>query len=376
MTAQETTVTRYSAVLFEDATIGAHVEEIVVREPRGNEVMVKMEASGLCHSDLHVVKGEWPFNYRIVLGHEGAGRVVAVGDTVDDLEIGQRVIINWYASCGHCAVCAKGQPYLCVSTSAIENSLPDGSTPITADDGGEIRPLLGVGTHAEYSLVTRAAVVPVSDEVPAGVAAVIGCAVTTGVGAVLNTAQVQAGESAVVIGTGGVGQSVIMGLKLVGAHPIIAVDLSQDRLDAAIEFGATHTFLGDDPDLVAKVVELTGGGADYAFDAIGHPSTSANLPNLIANGGAAVLVGMPAREAEVPFLTWYLVASNKRILGCNYGSSNPQVDFPKIVDLYLAGKLPLDLMIGESIPLSQYPEAILTLGGATGRRMIVDYSLH
>lgn len=367
--------TTYSAVLFRSPDEGPQIREVSTRDPRGREVLIKMLASGLCHSDLHVVQGEWPFDYRIVLGHEGAGEVVAIGEDVDDLEIGQRVIVNWYASCRECADCVAGKPYLCVRTSAIDNALPDGTTPLTASDGIATRPLLGVGTHAEYSLVTREAVVAVSPEVPADVAAIIGCAVTTGVGAVLNTADVQSGQSAVVVGTGGVGQSIVMGLALVGAHPIIAVDLSEDRLEAAREFGATHLLRGDDPDLNERIIEITGGGADFAFDAIGHPRTSSNLPNLIRNGGAAVIVGMPARDAEVPILTWALVAANKRILGCNYGSSNPAVDFPRIADLYLQGKLPLDRLIDGHIRLGDYPSEILALAQPQGRKKVVDHTL-
>lgn len=367
--------TTYSAVLFRDAAEGPVITEVTARDPRGREVLIRMLASGLCHSDLHVVQGEWPFDYRIVLGHEGAGEVVAVGPDVDDLEIGQHVIVNWYASCRECADCRAGKPYLCVRTSAIDNALPDGSTPIEAADGIPTRPLLGVGTHAQFSLVTREAVVPVSSDVPAGVAAIIGCAVTTGVGAVLNTADVREGQSAVVVGTGGVGQSIVMGLALVGASPIIAVDLSEERLEAAREFGATHTLRGDAPDLNEQIVAITGGGADFAFDAIGHPRTSSNLPNLIRNGGAAVIVGMPARDAEVPFLTWPLVAANKRILGCNYGSSNPVVDFPRIAELYLDGRLPLDRLIDGHIPLGDYPTEIGALARAQGRKKVVDYTL-
>lgn len=367
--------TTYSAILFRDADEGPRLAEISTRDPRGREVLVRMLASGLCHSDLHVVQGEWPFDYRIVLGHEGAGEIVAVGDDVDDLDVGQRVIVNWYASCRECADCVEGRPYLCVRTSAIDNSLPDGTTPIVVADGVPTRPLLGVGTHAEYSLVTREAVVPVSPDVPADVAAIIGCAVTTGVGAVLNTAEVTAGQSAVVVGTGGVGQSIVMGLTLVGAEPIIAVDLSEDRLEAAREFGATHLLRGDDPDLNERILEITGGGADFAFDAIGHPRTSANLPHLIRNGGAAVIVGMPARDAEVPILTWPLVAGTKRILGCNYGSSNPVVDFPRIAALYLEGRLPLDRLIDGHIPLSEYPSEISALARPQGRKKVVDYTL-
>lgn len=367
--------TTYSAVLFRDAEEGPRVAEVTTRDPRGREVLVRMLASGLCHSDLHVVQGEWPFDYRIVLGHEGAGEVVAVGDEIDDLTVGQRVIVNWYASCRECDDCLAGKPYLCVRTSAIDNALPDGTTPIEAADGIPTRPLLGVGTHAQYSLMTREAVVPVSADVPAGVAAIIGCVVTTGIGAVLNTADVQAGQSAVVVGSGGVGQSIIMGLALVGAAPIIAVDLSDDRLAAAEEFGATHLLRGDDPDLNERILEITGGGADFAFDAIGHVRTSSNLPNLIRNGGAAVIVGMPARDAEVPILTWPLVAANKRILGCNYGSSNPVVDFPRIADLYLDGRLPLDRLIDGHIPLGDYPTEILALARPQGRKKVVDYTL-
>lgn len=367
--------TTYSAVLFRDADEGPQVSEVTTRDPLGREVLIKMLASGLCHSDLHVVQGEWPFDYRIVLGHEGAGEVVALGDDVADLEIGQHVIINWYASCQECADCAAGKPYLCVQTSAIDNVLPDGTTPLVAADGIPTRPLLGVGTHGQYSLVTREAVVPVSPDVPPAVAAIIGCAVATGVGAVLNTADVHSGQSAVVVGTGGVGQSIVMGLAHVGADPIIAVDLSEDRLDAAREFGATHLLRGDDPELNERIIEITGGGADFAFDAIGHPRTSSNLPNLIRNGGAAVIVGMPARDAEVPILTWPLVAANKRILGCNYGSSNPVVDFPLIADLYVEGKLPLDRLIDGHISLGDYPTEIVALSQSQGRRKVVDYTL-
>lgn len=367
--------TTYSAVLFRDAQEGPRVSEVTTRDPHGREVLVKMLASGLCHSDLHVVQGEWPFDYRIVLGHEGAGEVMAIGEDVDDLTVGERVIINWYASCRECADCIAGKPYLCVRTSAIDNSLPDGSTPLVAADGVPTRPLLGVGTHGEYSLVTREAVVPVSADVPPAVAAIIGCAVTTGVGAVLNTAEVTSGQSAVVVGTGGVGQAIVMGLALVGADPIIAVDLSDDRLEAAREFGATHLLRGDDAQLNERIIEITGGGADFAFDAIGHPRTSSNLPNLIRNGGAAVIVGMPARDAEVPILTWALVAANKRILGCNYGSSNPVVDFPRIAALYLEGRLPLDRMIDGHIPLGDYPTEILALAQPQGRKKVVDYTL-
>ncbi|GHD81783.1 alcohol dehydrogenase [Salinibacterium amurskyense] len=367
--------THMKSLLFDGVGTEPYLAEVAVADPRAGEVLVRMTTAGVCHSDLHVINGDWPFDHRVALGHEGAGIVEALGEGISDLAVGDQVVLSWFAPCNTCASCIAGQSWLCQASGAATNGLPDGSTPLTAADGNEVRPYLGVGTFSDYAVVPRSAVVPIPAEVPAAVAALIGCSVTTGVGAVMNTADVRAGQSAVVVGCGGVGQTIIMGLKLVGASTIIAIDLSPDRLETATEFGATHTLRGDDPELAEKIVAISNGGVDYAFDAIGLAATSARLPDYLKPGGAAVLVGMPARDVEVGFKTWHLVATGKRILGCNYGSSRPQVDFPRIARLYLGGQLPLDKLIGDTIPVADAARAIDDLRASTGRRMVVDHSL-
>lgn len=364
-----------TAILFAGGESEPQLAQVEVHAPRRDEVLVRMTAAGVCHSDLHVLNGDWPFDHRIAMGHEGAGIVEAVGDNVD-LEPGDQVVLSWYAPCGRCEACVEGKSWLCAESGAITNGLPDGSTPLEAADGEEVRPYLGVGTFSQYTLVPRSAVVKIPREVPAPVAALIGCSITTGIGAVLNTADVRAGQTAVVVGTGGVGQAIIMGLKLAGASRIIAVDLSEDRLQIATELGATDTFLGNDPEVVEKVRQAAGGnGVDFAFDAIGVPKVTEGMPAYVKSGGAIVLVGMPSREAEASIKPWQLIVTGQRILGCNYGSSRPQVDFAKIARLYLSDQLPLDLMVGELIPQSRAVEAIRALTQPTGKRKVVDFTV-
>lgn len=362
------------AVLFSGGAAEPQISPVQVRRPRAGEVLVRMTAAGVCHSDLHVLNGDWPFDHRIALGHEGAGVVAEAGEG-SDLAPGDQVVLSWYAPCGHCAACVEGQSWLCAESGAITNGLPDGTTPLTVTDGKEARPYLGVGTFSEYTLVPRSAVVKIPKEVPAPVAALIGCSIATGIGAVLNTADVRAGQTAVVVGAGGVGQAIVLGLKLAGASRIIAVDLSADRLQIAKELGATDLVLASDSDAVAQVRAAAGGeGVDFAFDAIGVPKVTAGMPDYLKSGGALVLVGMPARDAESVIKPWQLIVRGPRILGCNYGSSRPQVDFVKIARLYLSDQLPLDLMVGECIPQERAVEAVRSLTAPAGKRKIVEFA--
>lgn len=369
----ESTSVTSRALLFDGVDTKPYVKELSVRAPGAGEVLVKMTATGVCHSDLHVINGDWPYPYRLMLGHEGAGIVESVGADVSDLAPGDQVVLSWFAPCMNCPSCHEGKSWLCQGSGAFVDGLPDGTTPLAADDGKEVRPYLGVGAFSEYTLVPRPAAVKIPNAVPPEVAALIGCSIATGVGAVGNTADVRAGQTAVVVGCGGVGQALIMGLKLVGARQIIAVDLSDDRLDIARGFGATDVLKGDDPDLAKKIKDLSGGGTDFAFDAIGLTSTSAALTGYLKQGGAAVYVGMPPRDAEATIRPWEIIVTGQRILGCNYGSTRPAVDFPKIAELYLAGLLPLDEMVGERIGLDAAAEAIEDLKSSIGRRKIVVY---
>ncbi len=347
--------------------------ELRLAEVRDDLVRVRLRASGVCGSDLHVADGDWPTEDPLVLGHEGAGVVEELGPGVRDVRPGDRVVLSWFAPCRRCRNCAAGRPWLCQNTRALENTLPDGTMAFASDDGSPVPAFLGLGAFAEATVVPESAAVKVPDGVPFPVAALIGCAVTTGVGAVVNTAGVGPGDAAVVVGCGGVGQAVLVGLALVGADPIIAVDLSEERLALARELGAAHVLRGDDPDLVDHVRSITGDGADHAFEAIGKAATIGLLPSLVCRGGQAVIVGMPAEGVTVPLDPFDLADGGKRILGCNYGSSVPSVDFPRLARLYLSGRLPLDRLVGRTTTLDGVAGALDDLRRAAGLRTVIEH---
>ncbi len=346
------------------------LERLTLDDARDDLVCVRVRASGVCHSDLHVVNGDWPDQPPLVLGHEGAGVVEDVGPAVRDVSPGDHVVLSWFAPCRRCRACAAGRAWACTGTRSVENTLPDGTSPLRRDDGSPVGPYLGLGTFSEAVVVPESAAIRVPDDLLFPVAALIGCVVTTGVGAVLNTAGVRAGESGVVIGCGGVGQAIVLGLRLVGADPIVAVDLSEERLAHVRELGATHTMRGDNPELASDIRRLTG-GADHAFEAIGLPQTIELLPRLIGPGGTAVVVGMPPVRATASFLPFDLAASGSRIVGSNYGSSVPAVDFPRLARLHLSGRLPLDSLVGRTRPLDEVNEALADLEGAVGLRTVI-----
>ncbi|WP_046727004.1 alcohol dehydrogenase catalytic domain-containing protein [Streptomyces humi] len=354
-----------------DPETGLDTREVAVRPAGPGEVEIEVRAAGVCHSDLHVVSGDWPADRPLVLGHEAAGVVTRVGPGVTSVRPGDHAVLSWFAPCRRCRRCVAGQAWLCTGTKAVANTLPDGTTPFTGTDGAPVWPYLGLGAFTGRLTVPESAVVRVPDELPFGIGALLGCSVTTGVGAVVNTAGVRPGESAVVIGTGGVGLSVVMGLRLVGADPIVAVDLSPERLAVARRFGATHTLDGAHDDVVAWCQEQLG-GVDYAFEAIGSPRVIETLPGMLTSGGAAVLVGMAATGATGSFDLFDLADQGKRILGCNYGSSVGEIDIPKLARLYLSGRLPLDELIGRSRPLSEAAEAFDDLRSNTGVRTILE----
>lgn len=348
-------------------------ESLALRELARDLVRVRIEATGVCRSDLHAVDGEWTTPLPIVLGHEGAGVVEAVGEDVVGVRPGDHVVLCWQAPCRRCRACVAGQPWLCSGTRALEHLLPDGGVTFTRrDDAAPVHAYLGLGTFAAQTVVPESAAVPIDPRVPAAVAALIGCAVATGVGAVTRTAAVRPGESAVVVGCGGVGQSVLMGLRLVGADPIIAVDTSPTRLEHAQTLGATHTLDGRDPDLAEHVRRITGGGADHAFEAIGLAPTLEALPDLIGAGGQAVIVGMPAEGTRITLDPFALADQGKRLLGCNYGSTVAHLDFPRLARLYLDGRLPLDRLIGRRAELADADRALTDLRTVAGLRTILE----
>ncbi len=360
------------AMVYQAAGEPLVLEELELAAPVGDQVQVRMQASGVCHSDNHVLNGEWPMAGPIVMGHEGAGVVEAVGPLVRDVQVGDHVVLSWFAPCRRCAACASGRAWVCTGTRAMENTLPDGTTPLRRADGSAVAPYLGIGTFAEATVVPESAAIRVPESVPPDVAALIGCAVTTGVGAVVNAAEVRPGDGAVVLGCGGVGQAVVMGLRLVGADPVVAVDLSSSRLETARSLGATHTVRGDDPDLTGTVNAITGGAA-FAFEAIGLPALIEKLPDLVGQGGTAVLVGLTATGATAAFEPAALVDAGKSIVGCNYGNSVPSVDFPRLARLYDAGQLPLDRLVGGEVQLAETNRAFDDLRAAVGLRTVIRF---
>lgn len=346
------------------------IEVVEVADPGPGNVLVRMGASGVCGSDRHVLDGDWEVPSPTVLGHEGAGTIEAVGDGVTDVEPGDHVILSWFYPCRRCTACLSGKAYVCTGSLSEECVLPDGTTPLTLD-GKQAFAYLAVGTMSEYTVVPESAAIRIPKEVPFDIASLIGCSIATGVGTVVNDAAVEPGTAAVVVGAGGVGLSIIMGLKLVGANPIIAVDLNEEKLAFARELGATHTIVPDD-DLAAQVAAITGGGAAYAFEAIGRVETIESLPGLLAPGGSAVIVGLPPVDAPVSFDALELAESGKKIIGSNYGSTVPGRDFPKLASLYLAGKLPVDKLISHRISLPEVNEAFDAMRrGERARSVIV-----
>jgi S-(hydroxymethyl)glutathione dehydrogenase/alcohol dehydrogenase len=327
------------------ALSGADLE---VPEPAGEQVRVRLTASGVCHSDLHAFNGDWTVPFPLVLGHEGAGVVEAVGPLVRDVAVGDHVVLSWFAPCRRCRACASGRAWLCTGTRALEHPGAYG-----------IHAYLGLGAFAEVALVPESAVVAIDPRVPPEVAALIGCSVATGVGAVLNTAGVRPGESAVVVGCGGVGQAIILGLRLAGATTIVAVDLSPERREQALALGAT------------AAVAQAEGEFDHAFEAIGRGSTIEALPGLLARGGQGVLVGMPAEGVRASIDPFDLADQGKRLVGCNYGSSVPAVDFPRLASLYLEGRLGLDQLVGRTRPLDEAAAALDDLRDAVGLRTVL-----
>ncbi|MFJ5561661.1 alcohol dehydrogenase catalytic domain-containing protein [Streptomyces sp. NPDC093250] len=357
------------AVVF-DPVGGLHTRDVSLRPAGPGEVEIDVRAAGVCHSDLHIVNGDWPTDRPLVLGHEAAGVVTATGPGVTSVEAGDHVVLSWFAPCRKCRKCIAGQAWLCTGTRAVANTLPDGTTPFRDAQDEEVWPYLGLGAFTDRVVVPEAAAVKVPDDLPFDIGALLGCSITTGVGAVMNTAGVRPGESAVVVGAGGVGLSVVMGLRLVGADPVVAVDLSPERLAVAERFGATHTLDGRATDVATWCQEELG-GVDYAFEAIGSPRVIETLPAMLTSGGAAVLVGMAPTDATGAFNLFDLADQGKRILGCNYGSSIGALDIPKLAGLYLAGRLPVDELIGTVRPLAEAPAAFDDLRASAGVRTIL-----
>jgi S-(hydroxymethyl)glutathione dehydrogenase/alcohol dehydrogenase len=349
------------------------VETLELAEPRAGEVRVRILASGVCHSDLHVRDGEWPRPTPVAMGHEGAGVVEAVGPGVTSHHVGQAVALSWLVPCGICRACLAGRPWACPDSPSFRHRLPDGATALATRDGEPVLSYCGIGTMAEVTIVPAAAAIPIPDGIDPAAAALIGCCVSTGVGAVRKTADVPAGASVAVIGLGGVGLSSVMGAALAGASRIVAVDRVAAKLDVARSVGATHGLLAsDDPAATAEALRtLTGGGPDFVFEAIGRVATVELAIACLPLGGTAVLVGMTPVEARASFAVYPFVDGSRRILGSNYGFADPAVDFPEYARLHLEGRLPIERLIDRRIGLDDVERAFDRLRAGDGLRQVV-----
>jgi S-(hydroxymethyl)glutathione dehydrogenase/alcohol dehydrogenase len=367
------------AAVLQQAGQPVAIEEVHLDPPRAGEVRVRILASGVCHSDLHLRDGEWPRPGPFVIGHEGAGIVEALGPDAEPsatgLAVGRLVALSWYARCGRCAACRAGREWLCSDSGASRHRLADGSTRTHRADGSDVFPYCGIGTLAEATVVPVSAAIPMPDGTPPEVAALIGCCVSTGVGAVLKTARVPAGSSVVVVGLGGVGLSIVMGAVLAGARTIVAVDRVAAKLERAIELGATATVVAGDDSVAteARIRELTHGGPDYAFEAIGLAGTIEGVIRLLPPGGTAVLVGMTPFGVTAAFDVFPFVDGSRSILGSNYGFAVASVDFPHYAQLFLAGRLPIDRLVERRIGLDGVEAAFDRLRAGEGLRSVVTF---
>jgi S-(hydroxymethyl)glutathione dehydrogenase/alcohol dehydrogenase len=352
-------------VVFRGPGRAARVEQLVLDDPGSGEVRVRMAAAGVCHSDLHVVDGEWERPAGVVLGHEGAGWVETIGEDVRGLEPGDLVVLAWTAPCGRCAACERGESWLCATPDGPGHRLSRELQRLHRPTGEPVGAYSGIGTFGEHQVVARSAAIKVDPRTPPEVAALIGCAVTTGIGAVRNTADVKAGESVTVIGVGGVGLSAVMGAAASGAHPITAIDRSPAKLELAVRAGAHRTLLAEEATQAA--------GADHVIECIGLSETVEQAIDLVRAGGTVTLVGMTPQGHRASFDVYRLVEEGKRIIGSNYGSAVPGRDFPRIATEYLEGRLPLDLLVTERIALEQLNDAFEAMRRGDGARRVIVY---
>lgn len=356
---------------------GAHhpfeLIELDLDDPRSGEVRVKIAASGVCHSDYHLISGATQHPMPLVAGHEGAGVVESVGDGVTSIQPGDHVILNWAPSCGKCFYCQRGKSNLCDTYVGPiwAGTMLDGTTRLH-EHGENVYHYCGLATHAEYVVVPQESVVVIRKDAPLNVAALIGCAVATGVGAAMHTAGVRPGESVVVFGCGGVGLSVVQGAALCGADKIIAVDTNPAKMAIARQFGATEALLSSDA-VIQTIRDLTEGrGADHAFEAVGIPALQEIALEAVRPGGTLTLAGLSAMGTGTNLPGAVIVRQEKTIKGSYYGTVHAPRDFPMLVDLYMSGRLNLDQMVSQQYALPQINEAYdAMLKGEAARGVIV-----
>jgi len=347
------------------------VDTVTLDAPKAGEVLVKMKATGICHSDLSVINGTIPVQFPMVLGHEGAGIVEALGEGVTNVKVGDHVALSFVPHCGNCFHCLRSEPYLCLE-SVPTGKMLDGTARHHLD-GKDINVMQFLGNMAEYSVVPSICVVAIDKDIDFKAAALVGCGVTTGVGAALKTAQVKPGSTVAVFGAGGVGLSIIQGARISGAAQIIAVDLSDSKLALAGELGATDLInAANDP--VKIIMEMTGGiGVDYGFEAIGIPAVVDQAQKATRRGGTMTVVGVGKVTQKLELNALMFPLTSKTFKGSMYGGAEFRVDFPKYLNLYKHGKLDLDRMVTHTYSIDEAPQAFADLEAGRNARGVIVY---
>jgi alcohol dehydrogenase len=349
------------------------VEEVDLAPPKSNELLVRIGGAGLCHSDLSIINGSIPRALPMVMGHEGAGEVVEVGGGVTDVTVGDHVVFQFRSSCGRCRRCLEGRPALCevAAKSKSNGELMSGGKRLSLD-GEPISHHSGISCMAEYAVVDRGTIVIVDKSLPLDEAALFGCAVMTGVGAVTNTARVRPGDIVAIVGLGGVGLNALLGAVLGGAERIIAIDVSDDKLGLARQLGATDTFNATDADCAAQVIELTKGGVDFAIETAGAIKAMETCYSILRVGGKVIAAGIPPVTETFEFKPAQLVSEERGILGSSMGSCVPVRDIPRYISLYQQGRLPVDKLIDARVGFDQINEGFDRLSsGAVVRQILV-----
>ncbi|MCL4103915.1 UNVERIFIED_CONTAM: hypothetical protein GTU68_034777 [Idotea baltica] len=347
-------------------------EDVTLDAPKAQELLIKMKATGVCRSDLSVINGTIPMEFPCVIGHEGAGIVEQVGEGVQGFAVGDHVILSFVPFCGECNDCQQSRPNMCTAGQLAGGKMLDGTTRVHRD-GEDIDVMTLLGCMAEYAVCADINVIKIDKSIPFDRAALVGCAVTTGVGAALNTAQVEEGASVAVFGCGGIGLSIIQGAKLAGASQIIAVDVADNKLDMAKNFGATHVINGMQEDAVAGIQALTNGGSDYAFEAVGNPTLMEQAYAAIRRKGTAVIVGLGKLTETMEINALLVSVHGKTLTGSMYGDANPPVDFPKLLDLYQKGELNLDDMVSATYTIDEAPQAFADMEGNVNARGVIVF---
>lgn len=363
-----------AAILWEQGE-PLSIEQAELEAPRRGEVLVELKAAGVCHSDLHPARGDWPARTPLVLGHEGAGIVREMGEGVKSLRAGDHVVFCWAPPCGACPPCMEGRLVLCdrLELTTYRNRLPAGGTRLCAR-GQDVAHFNGTACFADFAVVAEEGAIAVPPDVGFEALATLGCAVITGVGAVLNAARVEAGAQVLVIGAGGVGLNVVQGARLAGCEKIIAMDTHSAPLNLAGEFGATDIVEALSENVSEKVRELTGGrGADYVFDTVGAPETLTQALRYARKGGTVVLTGLSRTDAHASFPLFPYVMQEKRLIGSVYGSGQPLLDVPRLVELYREGKLKLHELATRTYKLDEVNDALAALANASGARGIIRW---